>query len=107
MRNPRAQRIDKDAQARSFFPFVVRAASFPHGGGDKRLKERMRLRRLRFEFRVILNRDEPRMLVQFDDFDEFAVGTGAGNYETAVDKAVAIFVVELIPMSMTWTSKVP
>lgn len=43
-------------------------------GGDEALEQRMRLVRLALKFRMKLARDKKRMVFQFDDLDEFAVG---------------------------------
>jgi hypothetical protein len=42
-------------------------------GGNEPLEQRMRLVRLAQKFRVELARDEKRMILEFDDFDELGV----------------------------------
>ena len=42
-------------------------------GADERREQRMRRQRLRFEFRMKLAADEPRMIRRFDNFDVNAV----------------------------------
>ena len=72
------------------------------GRGDEALEKRMRLVRLAVEFRVELARDEKRMVRQFDDFDEFAVGRVAAENEVGLGKTVSLGVVEFVAMTVAF-----
>ena len=50
-------------------------------GGDEALEQRMRLVRLALEFGMKLAGDEERMVRQFDDFHQLAVGRQAAEDE--------------------------
>src|SRR3546814_9844877 len=44
-------------------------------------EQRMRLERLGLQFRMVLHADEPRMVRQFDDLGQQAVGRHAGEHQ--------------------------
>src|SRR5208282_5963982 len=64
----------------------------------ERLKQRMRLQRLRFEFRMELASDEKRMARNLDDLNVSAVRSRAGNAQPGRDHGLLILAVELVTM---------
>ena len=71
-------------------------------GGDEAFEQRMRLVRLALKFRMELARHEKRMVFQFDDLDEFAVGRIAAENEPGFLKFFAVGVVEFVAMAMAF-----
>ena len=69
---------------------------------DETLEQRMRLVRLALEFRMELARDKKRMVFQFDDLDEFAVGRIAAENESGLLEFFAIGVVEFVAVTMAF-----
>src|SRR6266850_2766070 len=70
------------------------------GGGDERREQRMRTRRLRFEFRMELHGEIPRMTGQLGDLDEFAVGRSSGDAQAVLGERALVQAVELVAMTM-------
>src|SRR5206468_11216122 len=68
---------------------------------DERREQRMRTRRLRFEFGMELDRDVPRMARQLGDLDELAVRRAAGNPAAVVGERALVEAVELVAMAVT------
>src|SRR5882757_10055006 len=69
---------------------------------DETLEQRVRLGRLRFELRMALDREEPRMVAQLDHFDQLAVGTRAGDDKPVGFELGTELVVELEAMAMAF-----
>src|SRR5579871_5831210 len=67
---------------------------------DERAEERMRLQRLRFEFRVELASEEPRMVRHFHDFNVHTIRRAARNAETSACERLVKFAIKFVPMSM-------
>src|SRR5208337_697829 len=74
-----------------FLPVFVRSA-------HERLKQRMRLQRLRFEFGMKLASDEERMTGNFDHFNVSAVRSRTGNAQPAGHHGLFILAIELVTM---------
>ena len=70
-------------------------------GGDKTFEQRMRLVRLAQKLRVKLARNEKRMVLEFNDFDQLAVGRQAAENKTGLFKFLAVGVVEFVAMPVT------
>ena len=70
--------------------------------GDKAFEQRMRLMRLALKFGMELARDEKWMLFELDDFDQLAVRRKTAEHETSLLEFLAIGVVELITMAVTF-----
>ena len=62
-------------------------------GGDKTLEQRMRLVRLAQELRMILACQKERMVLEFDHFDELAIGRIAAEHEAGFLEFFAVGVV--------------
>ena len=60
----------------------------------------MRRKRFRFEFRMELATEEPRMPRKLDDFDKVLVGRDAGDNKTVIRQHLFELPVELIAMAM-------
>ena len=58
--------------------------------------------RARPELRVKLRSQEPRMIAQFDNFDEAAVGREPAEHQSLFGQVISIAIVELVPMTMTF-----
>src|SRR4051812_11084219 len=65
-------------------------------GGDEVAEQGVGLGRLRLEFGVELDGQEPRVLGQLDDLDQGAVGAHAGGHEAVLLEPLAVLVVELV-----------
>ena len=62
----------------------------------------MRFRGPGFEFRMILNRNEPRVVFDFDNFDKRIFFAGRSDHQAVGFHLLAILVVELIAMAMAF-----
>ena len=62
----------------------------------------MSLVRLRLEFRVELNTDKPRMILDFDDFDQVFFWIDSGNEHSCFGELFAVIVVEFVAMTVTF-----
>ena len=71
-------------------------------GGDKALKKRMRGERFRIELGVKLHRHKPRMIGEFHNLDQLAIGTRSGQQHSRFFKLRAVLRVELVAMPMTF-----
>src|SRR5262245_12029451 len=71
-------------------------------GGDERLDERMGLVRLTEKVGVKLGADEKRVLLQFDHFDQLAVGGGAAEDEARLLERLAVGVVEFVAVAVAF-----
>src|SRR5438046_502123 len=80
-------------------PLLLRAA-MRAGGADEVLEERVAGKGLRLELRVELAAEEPRMVLELDDLDEFPIGRHAGEGEPGVPKRRQIFLIDLVPMAV-------
>src|SRR3984885_2189767 len=67
---------------------------------DERSEKRMRRERLRFEFRMKLNADEPGMIVQFDDLDVNAVWSLTSYLKSCGDQSGLIVAIEFVAVPM-------
>src|SRR5581483_10695258 len=67
---------------------------------DEARKQRMRMERLRLEFRMELHREVPRMVGQLGDLDELAVGRAARNPKAVLDERPLVQAVELVAVAM-------
>ena len=67
---------------------------------DERLEQRMRLERLRLEFRMELAADEIRMVGDLHHLDVGAIGRGPGNPQAAGDQRAFVFSIELVAMAV-------
>src|SRR5262245_57759793 len=70
------------------------------GGPDESGKQRLCGRWFRFEFRMKLHGEKPRMIGQLDDLDELAVRARAGKGKAVGDELLPIHVVELVAVAM-------
>src|SRR5689334_955469 len=68
---------------------------------DKIAEQRLRAIRSRGELRVELRSDEPRVVVEFNDFHETSVRGRAGEHEACLHHRVPVLVVELVTVTMT------
>src|SRR5262245_6820242 len=73
---------------------------------DKPCKERMRRRWFRFEFRMKLYGDKPRMLSDFNHFDKRVVRAQPAGGHTGCLKLIAITIVEFVTMAMAFGHRV-
>ena len=71
-------------------------------GGNETFEQRMRLVRLAHEFRMELARDIKRMMGEFDDFHQLAVGRRAAENKASFLKFFAIRVIEFVAVAMTF-----
>ena len=67
-------------------------------GLDEARKQRMRPQRLRFELRMELDREVPRVARQLDDLDELAVDRAADDPQPLFGERLFVETVELVPM---------
>ena len=65
-------------------------------------KEGMGIERLRFELRMELHRDVPRMGRQFDDLDELPIERSPDNLQTVLGQRPFIQAVEFVAMTMSF-----
>src|SRR5438876_6193567 len=65
-------------------------------GLDKARKERMRVQRLRLEFRMELHGEVPRVAGQLRDLDELAVGGASRNAQAVLGERPLVQAVELV-----------
>src|SRR6266852_6352221 len=86
------------SNANSFNAFLGLAAS--QARLDKSSKQRMCLRRLRFELRVTLDCQEPGMALELDYFHQLAVRTGAGNDEAVGRQLLQVAIIQFITMTV-------
>jgi hypothetical protein len=63
-------------------------------------EKRMRRERLRFEFRMKLNANEPGMIFQLDDFNVNAVWSLTSYFESGVDQSGFVVAIEFIAVAM-------
>ena len=71
-------------------------------GVNKTSEERMGIERFRFELRVELHRDVPRMGRQFDDLDELPIERSPDNLQTVLGQRPFIQTVEFVAMTMSF-----
>src|ERR1700686_1448652 len=71
----------------------------PVAGVDECREERMGARRLRFELRVKLNREIPRMPGQLGNLDELSVRRASRNPETVLGERAFVQTVELVAVA--------
>src|ERR1039458_9158558 len=71
-------------------------------GGYETLEQRMRLVRLAQKLRVKLARNEKRMVLEFDDFHELAVGRQAAENKPGLFKFLAVGVVEFVAVAVAF-----
>lgn len=71
-------------------------------GGDETLEQRMRLVRLAQKLRVKLARDEKRMVLEFNDFDQLAVGRQAAEHEPGLLEFFTVGVVEFVAVTVAF-----
>src|SRR5438105_11966088 len=71
-----------------------------HGGGYKRLEERMRIVEPRLELGVKLAAEHKRVIAQLGDLDEPAIGRLAANDQPGVLKDITIVVVQFPAMAV-------
>jgi len=69
-------------------------------GANERGKQRMRSKRLRFEFRMKLAANEPRMIRHFDNFDIHAIGCPAGNAESGARERLLVLAIKFVAMAV-------
>src|SRR5207302_2550798 len=67
---------------------------------NKGCEQRMRRQWLRFEFRMELAAEEPRMIRQLNDFHEILVRRDARNDQTVFGKHLLELPIEFVPMTM-------
>src|SRR6266481_1189079 len=72
------------------------------GGGNEAFEERMRLMGLAVEFGMELARDKERVFWQFDDFDQFAIGSVAAEGETGFFELFPISIVEFVTVAVAF-----
>ena len=72
------------------------------GSRNEARKQRMRLQWLRFEFRVELAAQEPRMVRQLGNLHEVSVRRIAGEFHAVAADDFFIFPVELIAMAVSF-----
>src|SRR6266853_629867 len=72
------------------------------GGGNEAFEERMRLMGLAVEFWMELAGDEEWMLWQFDNFDQFAIGSVAAETEAGFFELFAVGIVEFVTMTVAF-----
>src|SRR5262245_48455935 len=72
-----------------------------NGSADEPGKKRLRRRWLRFELRMILERQKQGKIRQFDYFHQRVVRAGTGKSHAVRRELIAIAVVELVTMTMS------
>ena len=70
-------------------------------GGDESLEKRMRLIRFALELGMELAGHEERMILEFDDLNEFSIGGSAAKDKPGLFEGRAIGVIEFVAMTMT------
>jgi hypothetical protein len=71
-------------------------------GGDEAFEKRMRLVRLAQKLRVKLAGDEKGMILEFNDFNQLAVGRQAAENKTGLFKFLAVGVVEFVAVAVAF-----
>src|ERR1017187_512131 len=71
-------------------------------GGDETLEERMRLGRVAQKLRGKLARNKKRMVLEFNDFHELAVGRQAAENKAGFFKFIAVGVVEFVAVAVAF-----
>src|SRR6185436_5813602 len=71
-------------------------------GVNKTSEERMGIERFRFELRVELHRDVPRMGRELDDLDELPVERSADDLKTVIGQRFFIQAIEFVSMAMAF-----
>ena len=69
-------------------------------GVNKTSEERMGSERFRFELRVELHRDVPRMGWQFDDLDELTVERSPDDLQTVIGQRFFVQAIEFVAMTV-------
>src|ERR1035441_9041214 len=77
-------------------------ASIFQAGANECGEQRMRCERLRFEFRMELDADEPGMVGHLDDFDVDAVGSASRDAKSSAGERFLVLAVEFIAMAMAF-----
>src|SRR5690606_22829763 len=70
------------------------------GGGNEACKQRMRIERARFQFRMILHADEPGMVRVFNRLWQQTVRRQAGKAKAAIFEPFAIACIDLIAVAV-------
>src|SRR6266849_3803499 len=70
------------------------------GGADEGRKERVRLQRLGFEFRMKLAAEEPGMLGRLDDLDVIFVRGAYGNAQARADKRLLVITIKFVTVAV-------
>ena len=81
---------------------AVAAVAIFHAGADERGEKRMRRKRLRFEFRMELAAQKPRMIGSFHDFDVHAVRRAPRDAKSGARERLLILAIEFVAMAMTF-----
>src|SRR5260370_41812704 len=80
-----------------------RAAALPRvfqRRGDESRKERVRFERLRFEFRVELAAEEPRMVRRFDDFHVILIRRASGDAQARGDQSFFVVAIKFVAVAV-------
>jgi len=82
---------------------VLLRGKFPRMTGlNEASEERVRVERFRFELRMELHRDVPRMGRKLDDFNELAVERSPDDLQAVIGQGFFIQAVELVPMTVSF-----
>ena len=74
----------------------------PVRGRDKRTEKRVRLERFRFEFRVELAAEKPRVVGGLDDFDVIFVGRASSDAQARSDQRFFVVAIEFVAMAVAF-----
>ena len=72
------------------------------GRADERMEERVRRERLRFEFRMELASQKPRVVRGLDNLHVLAVGRSSGDAESGVGQRLFVFAVEFVAVAVAF-----
>lgn len=67
---------------------------------DEALEQRMRLKRARLQFRVVLDADEPGMIRVFDGLGQHTIRRHAGEDQTAVFQTVLVVDIDFVAVAV-------
>ena len=76
-------------------------------GGNEGFKKRVRVQGPGFQFRVILNRHIPGMVLQFHRFGQMKSRVFAHHPETRLFERLTVFVIQFVPMTVTFMNQFP
>lgn len=82
-------------------PLALNQAALLKCRFDEACKERMRIERAALQFRMVLNADEPRMVLVLDGFRQETIRRHAGEYEAAAFQLVLVVDIDFVAVAVT------